>query len=269
MNWLAKHNVSGENLIDLRLRNSKNGPAVYPVAPPPADCERVNREDHKKLLTQTINAYGSSRLIRAYCKVRFSIININILEVLALCLRDKRRVLEVGCGFGLFGCYFSALFPEIEYCGMDINSGRIEAAKEAASQLGLQNATFRCADARELHLDDYYDAILIIDLLHHIDDQSKRALLATCARRLSDGGRLIIKDINTRPFWRLVFTWALDVGMTRGLDMWYWDEKAFYAALREHFNNIGAFPIADWLPYPHIVYVGDSPALIQHSSASD
>jgi 2-polyprenyl-3-methyl-5-hydroxy-6-metoxy-1,4-benzoquinol methylase len=250
-------------LIEMRRRNSESGPVVYPTVPPPDEWERVNREDHKKLLTQTIGAYGSSRLVSAYCKVRFKIININILEVLALCLRGRRRVLEVGCGFGLFGCYFSAMFPEIEYCGLDINSARIEAAKEAASRLGLENATFRCTDARELHLEDSYDAIMIIDLLHHIDDQSKRSLLATCARHLDDGGRLIIKDINTRPFWRLAFTWALDVGMTRGFDMWYWDEKAFQTALLKHFNRIDAFPIADWLPYPHIVYVGDSPALVQ------
>lgn len=266
---LANQDVTGENLIYLPGCSSKDGRVVYPAERPPETCDAVDRDDYKRLLTRIINAYGSSKLIRAYCKARFTIININILDVLALCLRGKRRVFELGCGFGMFGCYFSALYPDIEYCGIDISSRRIEAAKEAASRLGLKNATFRCADVRELHIEDQYDAIMIIDLLHHIDDESKRVLLATCARHLSDSGRLIIKDINTHPLWRLLFTWALDVGMTRGLDMWYWDERAFYAALRKHFNRIDAFPIADWLPYPHIVYVGDSPAIVQHSSVSD
>jgi hypothetical protein len=37
--------------------------------------------------------------------------------------------------------------------------------------------------------------------------------------------------------------------------MWYWDEERFYAALRGSFNRIDNYPIADWLPYPHIVYL--------------
>jgi hypothetical protein len=43
--------------------------------------------------------------------------------------------------------------------------------------------------------------------------------------------------------------------MTRGFDMWYWDEERFYAALRGYFNRIDNYPIADLLPYPHIVYL--------------
>jgi 2-polyprenyl-3-methyl-5-hydroxy-6-metoxy-1,4-benzoquinol methylase len=170
-------------------------------------------------------------------------------------MRGKRKVLELGCGFGLWGCYFAALYPEIEYCGIDVDSKRIEAARKAASRLGLKNATFRCADVRDLRIDEPHDAILIIDLLHHIDEHAKRGLLEMCSERLADDGRLIIKDINTRPFWRLAFTWLLDVGMTLGFDMWYWNEERFHSALGRYFNRIDTFPIADWLPYPHIVYL--------------
>jgi 2-polyprenyl-3-methyl-5-hydroxy-6-metoxy-1,4-benzoquinol methylase len=209
---------------------------------------------YKQILARIIEAY-ESKTVRAYCKVRFTIININILHILALCLRGKRKVLDLGCGFGLFGCYFSALYPEISYCGYDIDSKRIDMAKKAAARLGLNNAKFHCQDARELSLNDEFDAIMTIDLLHHLDDSSKNSLLEKCSRHLAYDGRLVIKDVTTHPFLKLAFTWALDVLMTRGFHMWYWDEHKYYAVFRRYFNRIEMFPIADWLPYPHIVYL--------------
>jgi 2-polyprenyl-3-methyl-5-hydroxy-6-metoxy-1,4-benzoquinol methylase len=247
--------MAEDNLIVLPCSGGKEEASVYSAERSIGETGAVYRNDYKQLLARIIDAYGSSTLIRTYCKIRFAIININILHILALCLRGKRRVLELGCGFGMFGCYFAALYPEIEYRGIDLNPNRIKAARDAAARLGLTNMRFDCVDVRELSLDDQHDAIMIIDLLHHIDDHAKCELLATCSSHLSDNGRLIIKDINTRPFWKLAFTWALDVGMTRGFDMWYWDEERFYAALRGYFNRIDNYPIADLLPYPHIVYL--------------
>lgn len=183
------------------------------------------------------------------------IININILQMLGLCIRGKRRVLDVGCGFGLFGCYFSAMYPEISYIGYDINERRVEQANRAAERLGLSNAKFRVGDARDLDIDDEFDAILMLDLLHHIDDSAKGRLLESCRKHLSKDGRLIVKDVTTHPFPKIFFTWTLDVLMTRSFDMWYWSEFHFYKTLTPHFNRVEMYPIVDWLPYPHVIYL--------------
>ena len=215
---------------------------------------KTSRQDYKQLLSRIIKAYRSP-VIQAYCKLRFNIININILHMLALCLRGKRTVLDLGCGFGLFGCYFSALYPEVSYHGLDMDLGRINMANQAAASLGLSNAAFHQVDARQLSLEGQFDAIMMIDLLHHVDDESKQRLLTECVQRLAPGGRLVIKDVTTHPFPKLAFTWALDVIMTRGFDMWYWSEDKFDPTLRKHFNRVDTFPISDWLPYPHIIYL--------------
>jgi 2-polyprenyl-3-methyl-5-hydroxy-6-metoxy-1,4-benzoquinol methylase len=214
----------------------------------------VSPHRYKQFIGRIIEAYDST-VIRAYSKVRFTIININILHILALCLRGQRRVLDVGCGFGLFGCYFSALYPEISYCGYDLSPQRIAIAQRAAQRLGLRNASFHCQDARGLNLRDEFDAVLLIDLLHHLDDGAKSALLETCAAHLAPAGRLIVKDVTTHPAAKLAFTWALDVLMTRGLAMWYWNEEQFHTTLRRYFDRIDTFPITDWMPYPHVVYL--------------
>lgn len=210
--------------------------------------------DYKKFLSEIVDAY-ESRVIRAYCKARFKIININILQMIGLCLRGKRRILDVGCGFGLFGCYFSAMYPEISYTGYDLNAGRVRQARRAAEKLGLKNVSFNCGDARDLKIDDEYDAVLMVDLLHHINDEAKANLLETCAAHLAEDGRLIIKDVTTHPFPKIAFTWWLDVVMTHGFEMWYWNEKRFYAILSEHFKRVEMYPIVDWLPYPHVIYL--------------
>lgn len=225
--------------------------------------------DYKTFLSRIVDAYDS-KLIRAYCKARFMIININILQMLGLCLRGKRRVLDVGCGFGLFGCYFASMYPEIEYRGYDLNAERIKKAQTAAKKLGLKNVEFACGDARALAIKDKFDAIFMVDLLHHIDDAAKANLLAACAAHLAHGGRLVIKDVTTHPFPKIAFTWALDVLMTRGFDMWFRSEQYFYEKLTRHFNRVEMYPIVDWLPYPHVIYLcEDVPALADFHDRRD
>lgn len=48
---------------------------------------------------------------------------------------------------------------------------------------------------------------------------------------------------------------ALDVVMTKSFDMWYWNEKRFYQKLDRYFDRIEMYPITDWLPYPHVIYL--------------
>jgi SAM-dependent methyltransferase len=217
--------------------------------------------DYQRFLSNIVDVYDST-IIRAYCKARFKIININILQMLGLCLRGKKRVLDVGCGFGLFGCYFSAMYPEISYVGYDLNEGRVDQANRAAEKLGLSNVKFKVGDARDLDINDEFDAILMVDLLHHIDDIAKAKLLETCRDHLAKDGRLIVKDVTTHPFPKIFFTWALDVLMTRGFEMWYWSESRFYETLTPNFNRVEMYPIVDWLPYPHVIYLCENVPLV-------
>jgi 2-polyprenyl-3-methyl-5-hydroxy-6-metoxy-1,4-benzoquinol methylase len=214
----------------------------------------ADASSYRQLLRRIIAAYDSI-VVRAYCIARFQIINLNMLHILSMCLRGKRKVLEVGCGFGLFGCYFAARDRRVQWNGLDLNSNRVDMARKAASRLGLSNARFAVADARNhLELHERFDAVVMMDLLHHIPDESKRQLLETVLDRLAPDGVLIIKDVMRRPRWKLAFTWLLDVGMTRGFDMWYWDPGQLRQAIDDRFD-IESYPISDWLPYPHIVYV--------------
>lgn len=213
-----------------------------------------DRPDYRRLLRRIILAYDST-LVRAYSVVRFQIINMNMLHVLSLALRGKTRVLEVGCGFGLFGCYFAARDPRVQWYGLDLSAPRIAMARRAAERLELKNIRFDVADAREtLAMDSGFDAVVMMDLVHHLPDESKRQLLDTVLANLAPGGILVIKDVTRRPRWKMFFTWLLDVAVTRGFEMWYWSPGQFREAIDANFD-MEAYPVSDWLPYPHIVYL--------------
>jgi 2-polyprenyl-3-methyl-5-hydroxy-6-metoxy-1,4-benzoquinol methylase len=222
-----------------------------------------NFEDHGHLLRRIIDAYDSP-VIRWYGRCRFVILNINILNMLALCIQGKRRILDIGCGFGLFGCYLKSRYPDLVYEGYDLNERRVATANRVASRLGLTDISFKVGDARQIALNDEFDAIIMLDLMHHIDDVAKRDLLRTCVDHLAPDGRLVIKDVTTHPFPKIAFTWALDVVMTLGFDMWYWNEERFLSMLAEEFDSVELFPIVDWLPYPHVIYLSQAATRNRH-----
>ena len=241
------------------IGRSSSGPHIAQARRTPVSGQSSVAElpDYRRLLRRIIQAYDST-LVRAYCVIRFQIINLNMLHVLSLCLRGKRRVLEIGCGFGLFGCYFAARDRRVQWTGLDLDAGRIDMARKASARLGLNNTDFAVADAREhLNINERFDAIVMMDLLHHIPDDAKRQLLDTVLDRLAPDGVLIIKDVTRRPWWKMAFTWILDVLMTRGVDMWYWSPEQFRKVIDGRFG-METYPIHDWLPYPHIVYVINS-----------
>jgi SAM-dependent methyltransferase len=254
----GKVQTTAPSISEQNAYETEGGPS------PPVDLKAVQpnvdplgadaHAGYRLLLRRIIGAYDSP-LVRAYCTARFLIINLNMLHILSLCMRGKRRVLEIGCGFGLFGCYFAARNPQLVYHGIDFNALRIAQAKRTAERLGLKNVRFVTGDARsELALEPTYDVVVMMDLLHHLPDDAKRQLLETVTRRLAPGGRLIVKDVTCRPRWKLFFTWMLDLLMTRGFDMWYWHPAQFRSAVDPSLA-METYPIADWLPYPHVVYV--------------
>src|SRR5436190_23274897 len=91
---------------------------------------------------------------RAYANVRFSILRPKLLSVMDLMLTDAGRILDVGCGFGLFAAYFGQTQPERRIVGIDPNARRIGLARRVASSLELDGRhSFHVGDVRDAPLD--------------------------------------------------------------------------------------------------------------------
>lgn len=228
-------------------------PSAAPVVTPPVSTPSAPGSDN--LLRRIITSYKSP-VVRAYCRVRFLIIRQRFLKEVGQYLPEDGKVLDVGCGFGLFGLYFAGSSPRRQLTGCDLNAKRIAMARLASRNLGIRNARFNCADAAALSLQDQFDAIYTLDLIHHLPRTAVPAFLRNLRRCLRPDGVLIIKDVDCRPAHKRWFTLLLDrlmVGLNEPI--YYWPEEKLRAALSEAGFKVVTHRMLDILPYPHILYV--------------
>lgn len=99
---------------------------------------------------------------------------------------SAEKVLDLPCGTGEFCTLFS---PE-SYHGMDISEKYIEYARKKFKR------RFLYGDAKKSGFDsDYFDKILTLGFLHHLDDSSVNSVLKEVNRILKpDGTLLLIED---------------------------------------------------------------------------
>jgi SAM-dependent methyltransferase len=98
-----------------------------------------------------------------------------------------KRVLDVGCGPGIN----APAFRHTDYLGVDLDEGYI---RDARARYGDR---FLVGDAANLNLPDPrpFDCILINSLLHHLDDDQVRRLLASVRGLLAPGGNVFVIDL--------------------------------------------------------------------------
>ena len=191
---------------------------------------------------------------RIYSRIRFSILRPKLLSVMDLLLPDEGRILDVGCGFGLFAAYFGQTHPRREITGIDPNARRIEMAKRVARSLDLTHHTFVAGDVRDAPIQGRFDAVYVLDVMHHIPKDAQRGVLERLHGLLAPGGVLVMKDITTEPRHQLLFTEALDRLMV-GFDeeLAYRHHQAWGQLLREIGFRVRVVRVPDVLPYPHVV----------------
>lgn len=190
----------------------------------------------------------------AYAAIRFMIMRSKLLSVMDLLLPAEGRILDMGCGFGLFAAYFAQTQPGRRITGVDTNAKRIDTARRLLHSLGQDQHEFIAGDARDAQVEGPFDAIYVLDVMHHVPKADQEQLLARLHSLLAPGGVLVLKDITTEPWFGLKFTELLDRVMVG------WDEPLAYrhhqewgAVLARLGFRTRAVRVPDVLPYPHVV----------------
>ncbi len=190
----------------------------------------------------------------AYSLVRFSILRPKILSVMDLLLTDRGRILDVGCGFGLFAAYFGQTQRGRRITGVDPDARRVGIARRVAVTLGLHEHTFVVGDVRAAALEGPFEAAYVLDVMHHLPRDDQRRVLERLRGLLVSGGMLLVKDITTEPRRGLLFTEALDrlmVGWREPLA--YRHHREWGAMLTQLGFSVRMVRVPDVLPYPHVV----------------
>ena len=194
-------------------------------------------------------------IVRGYCWGRFWILRQRFLDEIGQYLPRTGRVLDVGCGFGLFSLYYASVSPALEIVGIDRNAARIAMARRAAQRLGLANVRYDVGDARDFRGGETFDGAYMLDIIHHIPPETVRPLLEQLAKALPPGARLVIKDVERRPAYKRWFTHALDKVMDPRSPVRYWGAEELQLLVEGTGFRVHRHLMVDFLPYPHVLYI--------------
>src|SRR5713101_2838746 len=106
---------------------------------------------------RVIRAYDDW-IVRGYCWGRFWILRQRFLDEIGQYLPARGRVLDLGCGFGLFSLYYASVHPGLTVEGLDRNPRRIAMAQAAARKLGLENVAYEVGDVMDFKGNEAFDA---------------------------------------------------------------------------------------------------------------
>lgn len=102
--------------------------------------------------------------------------------------KEGERILDIGCG----PAYYLPEMPRVDYHGFDTDAVYIEHARARFGRLGtFYCETFSAEHAARL---GHFDGVLLMGLLHHLDDDACTALLRLVASVLKPEGRAIALD---------------------------------------------------------------------------
>ncbi len=128
----------------------------------------------------------------------------------------KGRILDFGCGYGMLSNFLALKNPDRRVLGIDLNRARIEVARRSSK--GHPQVSFQLGDVRDFQ-DIPFDAVVMTDVLHHIDEDGVRVLLRIIRSCLSDDGTLVVLDVDRSPLRKFYTTYIIDrlLNLTRSL----------------------------------------------------
>jgi 2-polyprenyl-3-methyl-5-hydroxy-6-metoxy-1,4-benzoquinol methylase len=229
-------------------------PSVRDPLPELVEAARRQRERGRATIAAIVR-HQPDAIVRAYSRVRFLILRQSFLEAIGQYFPERGEILDLGCGFGLFSLYYAIMGPERRVTGVDLNPRRIEMARRCAASLGVTNAGYHAEDVLRWRDERRFDAIYMLDLVHHLPADSVAGTLERIADRLAPGGTLIIKDVADRPTYKRLFTLVLDRLMVGMEPIRYWPVLELSSLLRSLGFDVKVHAINDFLPYPHVLYV--------------
>lgn len=198
-------------------------------------------------LKSIINLYPLF-ISRIYAFIRSKILPIKIIDKF---IPTKGRILDVGCGYGLTTIYFAQSHKNRIMVGSEINSKRINIARKISKN--IKNISFKINNL--LPKNQKFDTIIAIDLLHHISTSEKEIFLNECKQSLNTNGLLIIKDVDTKPFLKFLWTYIHDLLLTKFKPLDFYSSQKMSSLLQRHGFRIIKQQCLKNILYPHIIYI--------------
>ena len=156
-------------------------------APPPRTRSPPATKHHERDLPKAFSLLGHPAVYNLSQRAVGATLA-RAIAIEALDPQAGQRILDIGCGPA---CYFDRL-PRGDYFGFDTDADYIV---DATRRLGDHGRFFAepYTEARRAELPPF-DRIMLMGLLHHLDDTACEGLLDLIARSIATGGRVTSLD---------------------------------------------------------------------------
>jgi 2-polyprenyl-3-methyl-5-hydroxy-6-metoxy-1,4-benzoquinol methylase len=127
----------------------------------------------------------------------------------------QSSVLDIGCGNGLLLYLLARAGRLREGIGVDIRRDAIDAGNAALRGFGVDQASLRVAGEPASWPRQAFDAVAMIDVMHHVPPERQRETLAAACAMVRPSGLLVYKDMARSPAWAAWANRAHDLLLAR------------------------------------------------------
>ena len=111
----------------------------------------------------------------------------------------RASVLDLGCGPGSLLNLMAATTRIARGVGCDVSAAPLKSARAAARRLGAEKIlAFEHVRSMKDVPAGPFDAVVMVDVLHHVPAGERRDVIATAVDRVGPGGVFVYKDMTTR-----------------------------------------------------------------------
>ncbi|WP_343635310.1 1-acyl-sn-glycerol-3-phosphate acyltransferase [Fluviicola sp.] len=104
---------------------------------------------------------------------------------------DRKRIVDVGCGYGYLSVFLNYFDPSREIIGMDYDEDKVAVADNCVKR--SNGLSFQAADIRQWDLPEA-DVYFFNDVIHYLRPEEQLELLQKVTARLGENGMIIIRD---------------------------------------------------------------------------
>ncbi len=145
------------------------------------------------------------RLLEAYpkmfsfCKLRFDPMFRDLPQLLAN-RKEIKTIVDIGCGYGVPACWCLEKYEAATVFGVDPDPERVRVASHATGDRGV----ITCGIAQDIgNLPVSADVVLLLDMLHYLDDETTASVLKKSVGILANNGLLVARYVihPSQPSW--------------------------------------------------------------------
>ncbi|MEK7232986.1 MAG: glycosyltransferase [Elusimicrobiota bacterium] len=184
-------------------------------------------------------------------------------EFLESLVPTQGKILDFGCGHGLFAHWLSVRSLRRDVTAWDPDARKIDLACRRLP--ALPNLSFRSGAEFPIMAPSSLTAVTAIDVLAYLTAAEKDAFVRSCRESLAPGGVLLIKEIDMRPRWKYAWTRlqegaALAMGLTQtpsGSTNLHFEKADRHRVRLESLGfEVRLMTPKTRLPYSHVVITG-------------